>query len=106
MPPCRGATERVYLANRRPSPTITPFALTFAEGSLIFLGVVLVTIVILALGLYSRRGSGINQHPYGDIDHDSGPETPSAFTDLSEDVRDWGRGTAGHHGQARRRPSD
>jgi hypothetical protein len=83
---------------------VTLFALTFAEGSLIFLAVVLVTIVILALGLYSRRGSGINQHPYGDIDHSSGPETPSAFTDVSEDVRDWDRGTAGHHHQSRRPP--
>lgn len=83
---------------------MTPFALTFAEGSLIFLGVVLVTIVTLALGLYSRRGSGINQHPYGDVDHSSGPETPSAFTDATEDVRDWDRGTSGHHGPARRPP--
>ena len=77
--------------------TQVPFALTFAEGSFIFLGVVVIGFVLLAVGLYSRRGSGINQHPYGDIDHDSGPESPSQFTDLTEDVRDWDRGTGGHH---------
>ena len=83
---------------------MTPLALTFAEGSLIFLGVVLVTIVILALGLYSRRGSGLSEQPSGDIDHSSGPEAPPGFTDTTEDVRDWDRGTAGHHGHARRPP--
>jgi hypothetical protein len=60
-------------------------------------GVVLVTILLLAFGLYSRRGSGINRHPYGDIDHESSPESPSQFTDVTEDVRDWDRGTAGYH---------
>jgi hypothetical protein len=86
--------------------TAIPFALTFVEGSLIFLGVVVITIGILALGLYSRRGSGINEHPYGDIDHSSGPETPSESTDVIEDVRDWSRGTAGHHHRSRNPPSE
>lgn len=86
--------------------TMAPFALTFAEGSFIFIGLVVVSIIVLALGLYSRRGSGISQHPYGDIDHDSGPESPSGFTDVTEDVRDWDRGTSGHHRQSRHPPDE
>jgi hypothetical protein len=72
---------------------MTTHALTVAEGGLILLGVILITIVALGYGLYSRRGSGISRTPYGDIDHDSGPETPSEFTDTTEDIRDWERGT-------------
>ena len=78
-----------------------PFALTFQDGSFIFIGIVVVTIIILAFGLYSRRGSGISQEPYGDIDHSSGPESPSGFTGVTEDVRDWDRGTSGHHRKSR-----
>jgi hypothetical protein len=83
-----------------------PLALTFAEGSLIFVGLVVVTIIVLAFGLFSRRGSGISQHPYGDIDHSSGPESPSEFTDVTEDVRDWDRGTGGHHARSRHPPRE
>jgi hypothetical protein len=72
---------------------MTAYALTLTQGGLILLGVILITVVVLALGLYTRRGSGINRHPYGDLDHDSGPESPSEFTDTSEDVRNWERGT-------------
>jgi hypothetical protein len=85
---------------------MTSFALTFQDGSFIFLGILVVSIVVLGFSLYSRRGSGISQQPYGDIDHSSGPESPSGFTDVTEDVRDWDRGTAGHHGHSRRPPPE
>jgi hypothetical protein len=35
-----------------------------AGGSIIFGLFLLVYFVVIAYGLYSRRGSGINQHPY------------------------------------------
>jgi hypothetical protein len=85
---------------------VSPLALTVAEGSLILVVVLLVGFVALAYGLYSRRGSGISQQPYGDIDHDSGPEMPSQLgPDTTEQMRNLGRGTAGHHGHRRRPPA-
>lgn len=83
-----------------------PLALTFAEGSLIFGILLIVGFLVLAYGLYSRRGSGISQQPYGDIDHGSGPEMPSELaSDATEEIRNLGRGTAGHHGHRHRPPS-
>ena len=54
-----------------------PFVFALAGGSFIFLGVMIVGFFVFAFSYYTRRGSGINQHPYGDIDHNSGPERPS-----------------------------
>lgn len=83
-----------------------PLALTFAEGSLIFGILLIVGFFVLAYSLYSRRGSGISQQPYGDIDHDSGPEMPSQLSaDATEEIRNLGRGTAGHHGHRTRPPA-
>ena len=39
--------------------------MTLADGSWIFLAVILVWLVSVTYGLYTRRGSGINQRPYG-----------------------------------------
>ena len=76
-----------------------PFGLLLTGGSLVFGAFLIVSLVILAYSLYTRSGSGINQHPYADLDHSSGHETPSELThDITGDVRNWDRGVAGHHG--------
>ncbi len=68
-----------------------PFAL--AGGTLIFVGFLVVGFFVSAYSWYTRTGSAINQHPYGDIDHDSGRETPSELArDSTQDVRNWSRG--------------
>jgi len=70
----------------------------------VFAGFLVVGVFVLAYSLYTRTGSGINQHPYGDLDHNSGPEIPSELAhDISQDVRNWDRGVEGRH---RRRRSD
>ncbi len=81
---------------------MTGFAITFAGGSLIFLGFFVLGVFVLGYTYYTRRGSGISQHPYGDIDHQSGPETPSELAhDVTQDIHNWDHGVAGRH---RRRP--
>jgi hypothetical protein len=73
--------------------------LALAGGSLIFAGFLVVGFFVFAFSWYTLKGSGINQHPYGDIDHNSGPETPSELAhDTTEDIRNWDRGVAGSHG--------
>jgi protein-disulfide isomerase len=76
-----------------------PFAL--AGGSWIFIAVVVGLFFAVVYGYYTRRGSGINQTPYRRPD--GPPESPSELAhDTTQEVRDWARGTAGHH---RRRPA-
>ncbi len=80
-----------------------PFAFALAPGSLIFAGFLIVGFFVFAASWYTRRGSAINQHPYADLDHSSGRETPSELShDTAQDVRNWQHGVAGHH--RRRRP--
>jgi hypothetical protein len=50
--------------------TATPLAL--AGGSMIFLGFLILTVIVLAFNYYSRTGSGINQRP------SDGREAPGA----------------------------
>jgi hypothetical protein len=84
--------------------TMIPFAIVLAGGSLIFAGFLVVGFFAFTCSWYTRRGSGINQHPYGDIDHNSGRETPSELAhDITQDVRNWDRGVAGHHRRRHRR---
>ncbi len=40
-------------------------AMDIVDGAWIFLAFVLLYLVALMLGLYTRSGSGINGHPYG-----------------------------------------
>jgi hypothetical protein len=76
-----------------PAVLTFPFALALAGGTLIFAGFLVVGFFVFTFSWYTRRGSAINQHPYGDIDHNSGPESPSQLAhDITTDVRDWGRG--------------
>ena len=77
-----------------------PFALTLAHGTLIFAGFLIVGFFGFCFSWYTRRGSAINQHPYGDLDHNSGPEHPSQLAhDVTQDVRnwDWGVGRNRRH---------
>jgi protein-disulfide isomerase len=73
---------------------VIPFAL--AGGSWIFLAVVVALFFAFVYSYYTRRGSGISQTPYR---NPSGPpETPSELAhDTTQEVRNWERGTAGHH---------
>jgi hypothetical protein len=79
-----------------------PLAMTgFAEGSLIFGCLLVLGGLVLAYSLFTRRGSGISRHPYGDLDHSSAAETQSEIEDdATDEIRNMGRGTAGHHGRA------
>ena len=79
-----------------------PIALVFAGGSLIVIGVLVVGFFVFSFSWYTRRGSAINQHPYADLDHNSGPETPPELAhDITQDVRNWDRGVEGRHGSRR-----
>jgi hypothetical protein len=67
--------------------------MTFAvsSGSFIFIGIVLLIFVAVALASYSRRGSGISEHPTdgrgeapradepSEVDHDHREQTPMDF---------------------------
>ena len=53
-----------------------PIGLALAGGTWIFVGVLVVGFFVIAYGYYTRTGSAINQHPYGDIDHNSGARPP------------------------------
>ncbi len=85
------------LAGALPAP---PLAL--AGGTWIFVIFVIVLFIAVAFGYYTRRGSGISQTPYRG---DGGPpESPSELGhDITQDVRNWERGTADSH--RRHRPA-
>jgi len=83
------------------------FALTLAHGTLIFAAFLVVGFFVFVYGWYTRQGSTINQHPYADLDHNSGPERPSELAhDITQDVRNWQRGVAGRNRRRHRRPTD
>jgi Thioredoxin len=77
-----------------------PLPLALAGGSLVFLIFVLVLLVAVVFGYYTRRGSGISQTPYRRAD--GPPESPSELGhDITQDVRNWERGTGSSHGRHR-----
>lgn len=69
--------------------------LELAGGALIFLIFAIVLLVAVTYGLYSRVGSGIDQHPYGGpYDGAPGARRPSRMTGSADrDVLAWTRGT-------------
>jgi protein-disulfide isomerase len=70
--------------------------LAVAGGTWIFVAVVVALFFILAYGYYTRTGSGISQTPY----RRSGgpPESPGELGhDTTQELRNWERGTEGHH---------
>ncbi len=79
-----------------------PFAMTRLDAGFIFGGFLVAWFFVVAYSYYTREGSAINQHPYADLDHNSGHETPSELGhDVTQDVRNWDRGVGRHR---RRRP--
>jgi hypothetical protein len=68
-------------------------AVTLAGGSWIF-GLFLV-VMFFAFGwsYYTRRGSGINLRPWHERGSSAEGHPPSLSHDVSEDVRNWTRGT-------------
>lgn len=82
-----------------------PMALTLAGGSVIIAVVLVVGFFAVVFGWYTRRGSAINQHPYRDLDSNSGPEQPSELAhDVTQDIDNWSRGV-GAHRRPRRTPN-
>jgi hypothetical protein len=74
--------------------------LALAGGSLIFAIFLIVLLLAVVFGYYTRRGSGISQTPYRP--EVGPPESPSELGhDTTQDVRNWERGTAGSHGRHR-----
>jgi hypothetical protein len=78
-----------------------PFAL--AGGWWIFLIFVFVFLFAVIFGYYTVRGSGINLRPYRRAGEAS-ESPPQVGHDITTDVRNWERGTEGHH--RRYRPTD
>jgi hypothetical protein len=71
-----------------------PFAL--AGGWWIFLIFLFVGLFAVIFGYYTIRGSGINLRPYRRAGEP--PESPPEIAhDITSDVRNWERGTEGHH---------
>ncbi len=66
-------------------------AFELAGGSLIFLIFVVLFILAVAYGYYTRTGSGINQHGWSDRDRAIGT---GIGKDASQTVADWGRGSS------------
>jgi hypothetical protein len=90
------------------TPAQIPVPVALAGGTEIFVGIAAAFFFILAFAYYTRTGSGISQTPY----RDSGgpPESPSELAhDKTQDLRNWERGTEGHHRRhqsASRKPTD
>jgi hypothetical protein len=75
-------------------------AFALVGGSWIFLAFVVVFFFAVVYGYYTVKGSGISKTPYRR--DDGSPEAPSEIGhDITQDVRNWDRGVAGHHGHRR-----
>lgn len=78
------------------SATIPPPPFALAGGWWIFLIFVFVFLFAVIFGYYTVRGSGINLRPYRRAGEAS--ESPAQIAhDITSDVRNWERGTEGHH---------
>lgn len=55
-----------------------PQTLALAGGSFVFLAVVVVLFFGMVFGLYTRRGSGIDEHPNDGLDGAPGAKQPDA----------------------------
>src|SRR5215475_15109503 len=84
------------------------FPLALAGGTWIFVGVVVALFFVVAIGYYTRTGSGISQTPYRRPD--GPPESPSELAhDTTQELQNWERGTEGHQRRHQRpldRPTD
>lgn len=72
---------------------MTAAVLALAGGSFVFLGFLVLFGFAIVFAYYSRTGSDISMRPFGD----RGDRDTSAFSDTSQDVRNWTHGTGGSH---------
>jgi len=61
-----------------------PLAVT--PGAYIFLAVVILLVLALILTAYTKRGSGIDEHPTDDRASAPGASGPTAFDDAGEEL--------------------
>jgi hypothetical protein len=67
--------------------------MTILGGAWIFLGFLVAYFFVVAFGLYSRKGSGINQRAYRNAYTAAhGAELPNSLGGRDERMRDWSRG--------------
>lgn len=80
---------------------VAQLGLTLAGGWWIFLIFVVVFFFAVVFGYYTVKGSGISLTPYRRAD--GPPESPPEIAHdlLTQDVRNWQRGTEGHRGRHR-----
>lgn len=78
------------------SATLPPPPFALAGGWWIFLIFLLVALFAVIFGYYTVRGSGINLRPYRRAGEAS-ESPPQLAHDITSDVRNWERGTEGHH---------
>lgn len=76
-----------------------------ADGAWIFLAVIVVWLLSIAYGYYTRRGSAINQHPHAGVySRAPGAKTPSVLShDRSAAERLTGRRRTGEPRRAAKR---
>ena len=73
---------------------MTIAAFTLAGGAWIFLAFVLVFLVAVIYGLYTRGGSGINQRPFGSVYSNApGARIPSSLSHDESAATRYTRGT-------------
>ena len=78
------------------SEMIAALPLALAGGTWIFLIIVIVFLFAVIFGFYTVTGSGISLTPYRRAG--GPPESPPEIAhDITSEVRDWERGTEGHH---------
>jgi hypothetical protein len=66
--------------------------LEIAGGAAIFAAFILIYLVAVTYGLYTRRGSGIDNHPYGNP-YDAASSSRGGYAGGREGIANWTRGT-------------
>jgi hypothetical protein len=70
------------------------FGIELAGGAWIFLAVILIWTASIIYGLYTRRGSGINQRPYANVYSSApGAKIPSSLSHDESAATRYTRGT-------------
>jgi len=63
-----------------------PIPLAVTPGAFIFIAIVILLVVALVLTSYTRRGSGIDEHPIDDRGAAPGSGGPTEFESTSEEL--------------------
>jgi hypothetical protein len=66
--------------------------LEIAGGAAIFAAFILIYLLAVTYGLYTRRGSGIDNHPYGNP-YDAASSSRGGYAAGREGIANWTRGT-------------